>query len=108
MTDEEVEYGHALKMMVIDQALQAGPQGSSGYAAAITAGIAQLRTEQANLRQVMVSNGGRQVTSVNAGEAVSWSTPLSLQSQIIAYGLAIFELQGMSYRVTRTTARFLY
>jgi len=98
----------SLKTGVIIAAYNSGAPGSPEYAAAITWGISQLQTQQANLQQLMVQNGGKLVTQVQAGESVTFSAPMSLQEQLAAYSKAIMELMGLTWIQRRTTARYLY
>ena len=108
MTEEQRQFAYDLKWDVLLQAEEAGEPGSPAYETAFNAGLSQLKTDQAQIRTMLRSGAGKQVTSVNAGEQVTWATPMSLQQQLGCYTRAIAELMGLTYLQTRTTARFLY
>jgi hypothetical protein len=80
----------------------AGPANSSNPA------YAQLLADQQAVRAKISANQGRQVSSVNAGESVSWQTDSRLQDLYGEYTQAIAILNGRVPLVTRTTARILF
>ena len=108
MTDEQRQFAYDLKIDVLSRAYQLGQPGNPDYEAALKAGLGQLQNDRDKIRAAISAGGGKQVLSVNAGESVTWSAPMSLQAQLGAYNRAIIELMGLTYIQNRTTARFLY
>jgi|SRR6516162_4225011 hypothetical protein len=108
MTEEQCQFALDLKMDVLSRAYQLGQPGDPDYEAAFKAGLGQLQNDRDKIRAAISAGGGKQVLSVNAGESVTWSAPMSLQDQLGAYTRAIMELMGFTYLQNRTSARFLY
>ena len=103
------EYTQVLARGVIQQAYEAGLPGSPEYAAAYQAGIANLQNIRSTLWTMIDQNLGKHILSVQAGETVTWATPiLSVQDQYYSVIAAIEILKGRSWKYTRTSARFMY
>jgi hypothetical protein len=105
---EDRSFTRSLVRAVIQRAYEGGAPGSPEYQAAFAAGLTKLRNLRYSLDGTLMSGGGKQITSVSAGESVTWSAPMSVQDQFDSVVGAIEILEGRTYTVTRTTARFLY
>lgn len=105
---EDRSFTRSLVRAVIQRAYEAGAPDSPQYQVAFQAGLNELRNLRSTLRGTLMNGGGRQITSVSAGESVTWSAPMSVQDQFDSVVGAIEILEGRTYTVTRTTARFIY
>lgn len=91
---------------LVNDVLLAGP-APSGPTDTSNAAFVQLVAARNAAQAQIYASQGRQVTSANAGESVSWQTDGKLQDLYGAYSQAVQKLCGRMTIVRETSAVFL-